>query len=112
MLAGLIGVIALILIVPVLINIEPDIHLAFLNSRDRYTINLLLLHDLPSRRILAMGAVIMVFFAVGLILALRERSILKVWVLTSGWTIFVLLRQALPAPMSFAGEPVRSPGWP
>lgn len=91
MLAGLIGVIAFILIVPVLINIEPDIHLAFLNSRDRYTINLLLLHDLPSRRILAMGAVIMVFFAVGLILALRERSILKVWVLTSGWTIFVLL---------------------
>ena len=91
LLSGLIGVIALVLFIPVLINIEPDIHLAFLNSRDRYMINLLLLHDLPSRRILAMATVIMLFFALGLLVALKERSFLKVWSFTVGWTIFVLL---------------------
>lgn len=90
-LAGLIGAIAFILFVPVLINIEPDIHLSFLNSRDRYTINLLLWNDLPSRRILAVGTAVMLFFCVGLILALREGAILKIWGLTAGWTIFILL---------------------
>ena len=91
LLSGLIGVIALVLFIPVLINIEPDIHLAFLNSRDRHMINLLLLHDLPSRRILAMATVSMLFFALGLLVALKERSFLKVWSFAAGWAIFVLL---------------------
>ncbi|KMP11311.1 hypothetical protein UR09_03675 [Candidatus Nitromaritima sp. SCGC AAA799-A02] len=91
MLAGLIGLVALVLFVPVLVNIDPDVHLSFLNDRDRYTISLLLLHDLPSRLILAVGSAVMLFFAVGLILALGKRSALQVWGLTAGWAILVLL---------------------
>ena len=89
-LAGLIGLFALILFVPVWITIDPDVHFGFLNARDQFAAKLLLLHHLPSQWILVLGTVVMLFFAARIVLSLRKRSALETWGLITAWTFLVL----------------------
>ena len=89
-LAGLIGLFALILFVPVWITIEPDVHFGFLKARDQFAAKLLLLHHLPSQWILVLGTVVMLFFAARIVLSLRKRSALETWGLITAWTFLVL----------------------
>lgn len=86
------GVLALALIFLIFApHFDPDTHLRFLSSRDRWMATLLVGRHLPSAVILLAAAAAMLWIVWGLVRSLQQGSKVAILILVMGWAFAVLL---------------------
>ena len=90
-LSGLMVLSAILIVGLAVIPVDPDIHLGFLNSRDRWMVELNYNNHLPSPAFLAATALCMLAFAGGLMQALKNNSRMGFWRITAAWALFILI---------------------
>jgi len=89
--AGLILIVMTAFLIPIVLpGLEPDKHLSFMNSRDRWMTELLIENNIPRPLYLWAGAFTMLLLA-GLVLgALRKKSRTGLFIGTCAWSVCIL----------------------